>query len=411
MERMKLHLIIVLFMASISLSTGQTPSPMPTPSASPERSKLKNFGSSLKRFGDAGISKNENDRNLKPDEETIRVETNLVLNDILVVNQKGNAVKGLEANNFIIFEDENEQEVKVFSFGNNTDSRSIVLIIDYSGSQLPFIKTSVEAAKILVDKLSPQDRLAIVTADVKLLADFTQDKPLLKKKLDSLNYKAQDPAARAGWYTGHSLPYSALLATLQELFNREDKPPIVILQTDGDELDVLKPISDNRWWAKSVERNFTLKDIYETVEKSNTTIYGIIPGVRMLGLPKQDQIEREKAVLKSLPGEWLGKVPGSTKMANSLLDTQIEMGIERTVKQQETLAKIVRLSSGYTNFLEKPEDAESIYSDILTVVNNRYIIGYYSTNQKRDEKPRKIKIEVRGHPELKILGRTSYIAP
>lgn len=49
--------------------------------------------------------------------------------------------------------------------------RTIVLIIDYSGSQLPFIKNSVAAAKVLVDKLGPKDLMAIVTDDVELLLD------------------------------------------------------------------------------------------------------------------------------------------------------------------------------------------------------------------------------------------------
>ena len=83
---------------------------------------------------------------------------------------------------FIVKEDSNLQQVATLSLGDNKNlSRSIVLIIDYSPSQLPYIRTSIEAAKVLVDKLNPKDRMALVTDDVKLLADFTSDKQVLKR--------------------------------------------------------------------------------------------------------------------------------------------------------------------------------------------------------------------------------------
>jgi len=44
-----------------------------------------------------------------------------------------------------------------------TVPRSIILIIDYSPSQFAYIKDSIEAAKVLVDKLKPRDRMAVVT--------------------------------------------------------------------------------------------------------------------------------------------------------------------------------------------------------------------------------------------------------
>ena len=366
---MKIYLSFIFILVFIFSAFGQTPSAAPAQSNASERPKSKSFGSSLKRFEGKNSQKEKHDKraaDAQTDDEVIRVKTDLVVNSILVVNEKGNAVAGLGKDDFIITEDEKMQEVKVFSFGDdNSISRSIVLIIDYSGSLHPFIKTSVNAAKVLVDKLRPQDRMAIVTDDVKLLADYTNDKKLLNRKLESLLDKANEPEARMGWFSGHSLAYSALLATLQELFSKEDISPIVILQTDGDELQVLKPMEDevlrNSRMGQGVERKFGLEDIYEAVEKSKATIYGIIPGIKMLG------------------------------------------------KRQTILSSITVKSGGYTSFLETPENADSIYSDILKVINNRYIIGYYSTNQERNERRRKVKVEIKGHPEFKILGRTSYI--
>ncbi|HTK36851.1 MAG TPA: hypothetical protein VL325_00035, partial [Pyrinomonadaceae bacterium] len=68
-------------------------------------------------------------------------------------------------------------------------------------------------------------------------------------------------------------------------------------------------------------------------------------------------------------------------------------------------------SGGDLDQLASPEDADAVYSRIFTKMNQRYVIGYYPTNQARDGKQRKIKISVPGHSEYKILGRKSYLAP
>ena len=87
---------------------------------------------------------------------------------------------------------------------------------------------------MLVDKLNPRDRMAVVTDDVNLLVDFTSDKDLLKSRLDSLRQSALSGKL------GASDQYDALMATLLELFDGEDVRPIVIFQTDGDQLESLK---------------------------------------------------------------------------------------------------------------------------------------------------------------------------
>src|SRR6185369_8924799 len=114
-------------------------------------------------------------------EDTVRVETSLVVNDVLVLDIKGQPVNGLTAKDFEVTEDGTPQQVGMLSLGNNaTVPRSIVLIIDYGCSQLPFLKASVAAAKTLIEKLKSSDHIAIVTDDVDLLIGFTNDKKKLK---------------------------------------------------------------------------------------------------------------------------------------------------------------------------------------------------------------------------------------
>ena len=78
---------------------------------------------------------------------------------------------------------------------------------------------------------------------------------------------------------------------------------------------------------------------------------------------------------------------------------------------QLALAGVAARTGGWTDFLERPEQASSIYARIFSDINQRYIVGYYPTNKDRDGKRRKINIEVKGHPDYTIVGRKFYYAP
>ena len=237
------------------------------------------------------------------DETVIQVKTDLVVNDVLVNDQNENVIADLKKEDFIVNEDGTPQKIEIFSSGENASlSRSIVLIIDYSTSQFPYIKNSIEAAKHLVDRLNPTDKMAIVTDDVQLLADFTNDKTLLKKKLDSLNYKGLQLFPRGG----KSKQFSALLAVLNEMFTAEDSQRIVIFQTDGDELGKLKQDNDTPYHLSRTTRakygdetSFGFSDIREAIERSRATIYSINPGIKFLGFSKQEQSERARISLRN----------------------------------------------------------------------------------------------------------------
>jgi len=185
---MKHCFIAVLFLAFASVSFGQKPSASPTssPSSSPEKDRTKNFGSSLKKYEKKKQKKDSQTQqksNESPDDdETIQIKTDLVVSDVLVTDQKSKVITNLKKDDFIVTEDAVPQTIEIFSPGESaTIPRSIILIVDYTVPQAPYLKNSINAAKILVDKLNPKDKMAIVTNYLKLQLDFTQDKTLLKK--------------------------------------------------------------------------------------------------------------------------------------------------------------------------------------------------------------------------------------
>src|SRR5438093_3482942 len=282
---MKLHLTIVLFLALASPCFEQTPSASPTPtqSASPEKTRAKTFGSSLRKYKPKELRDfQDRPKSNEPDDvETIRVTTDLVVNDVLVKDQNGKMVTELNKDDFVVTEDGAPQKIEVFSLGESLSvPRSMVLIIDCNFLQAPYLKNSIQAAKMLVDRLAPQDKMAIVTVDVKLVVDFTADKTLLKNKLSSLlkdpilesrkeleallpQIKDDARLSKRVWDiwekngVGPGREFEALLAVLNEMFDREDRQRIVIFQGDGNEIIELKPDSDpiykiaNSTWDKA----------------------------------------------------------------------------------------------------------------------------------------------------------------
>jgi VWFA-related protein len=373
-----------------------------------EKQKREEFGSSLKRLKwdereQRAVETKRGDE--LPDSETVfRVETALAVFEILALDKKGRTVSGLTKDDLIVTEDGAPQEVANLSPGDgSTVPRSIVLIIDYSGSLQPFIENSVAAARTLVDRLKPNDRMAVVTDDVALLVDFTRDKGKLKKGLDSLRKRANSGRP------GRSEQYSALLATLKELLAGVERP-IIIFQTDGDELGGLRSaeapgipaILHNQF------KEYSIEDIYTAAEKTRTTIYSVIPGVRFAGVPPEEHVERARTLFERLlkPQEWGGWRRSLTPTFEDYLRSRAQMSL----RQQLALAGIADLTGGWAEYLEEPGQAAGIYDRIFAGIERRYILTYYPTNIKRDGKLRRVEIKARNHPDYIILGKKSYYA-
>jgi len=260
---------------------------VPGQSPPDERPRTKNFGSSLDRLKwDSDLQQAVEKKlpakraNGPDDEDVVKVETSLVICSVTVLDQHGKVVPNLTKDDFIVTENGRPEQVYHFSLGNDLSvPRTIVLLIDYSGSQSPYIKESVAAAKVLVDKLGPKDIMAIVTDDVELLVDFTRDKVVLKKALNSLYQKSKKKQY------GKSKQFSALMAVIREMFGAEDIRPIVIFQTDGDQVFGLRPSTPTLFGMPppppdaGLLEQFSLRDLYHAIEQSRASVYTVIPGM------------------------------------------------------------------------------------------------------------------------------------
>lgn len=339
-------------------------------------------------------------------EEVVRTNTLLTLLDVTVTDPgTGRFVDGLTKEAFVVVEDGVEQRVDTLTLGDDAARmpRSVVLILDWSGSLLPYLDDSVKAAKALVEQLAPADEMAVVTDDVKLVAGFTKDKKALKSALDSLN-----DSARKGW-RGKSRQFSALLATLKDLIGAGRERPIIIFQTDGDEAHNLQDPPHGGSTAAGV---YYLSDVYAEVQRSRVRIYTLIPGEKLTGASPSELTERGRRLVQGYGDAYAKyyKRYGVRPEKKQVSDQVAHLVAERHAQGQEAAARAADVSGGWASFFERPEQAAEAYARILSDINHQYVIGYYPANRERDGRLRRVRVGVRGHPEYVVRGRQSYYA-
>lgn len=233
------------------------------------------------------------------------------------------------------------------------------------------------------------------------------------------------------------------MATLNEAFDDEDQSPVIVFQTDGDEIEYLRnsiivhevpkglspelqrevqeQIEQQKALQRSQMTEFSLDDVFRAVEKSRATIYPIIPRTRLLGLSEDEQIRRLTAEDERAVETWAATA--SSSKLKSILEARYEerqkkltkeiweARLDQELKVQEALVELAKLSGGWAEFLETKSQTAEIYNRIVQDLNQRYIIGYYPTNKAHDGKRRHISISVNGHPDYQITSRKSYYAP
>lgn len=330
------------------------------------------------------------------DNSEIRVETDLVLNDIAVLDKAGTPLRGLRQSDFTVLEDNESQEIAIFSNGGREIPVSIILVIDHSQSQLAAIETSVEAAKVLADGLKATDRLAIVTDDIAVLADFTSDKEFLKTRLDGLKKKTL-----SGDF-GKSRQFSALMAAVNEKTRRDGTRQIVIFQTDGDESQTL----GTKGWAGSTK--FSFDEILRAALNNGVTVYAVYTGTDLSGASDQEKKDRIEADYMELARRASLLRPNDRLIPEKLSSAFVRSRMRQIERDAGSVERIAVLTGGLAQTLREPAQAPAIYDRILADIYQRYVIGYYPRNQERDGRERKVDIRVNGRSGYRIIGRRSY---
>lgn len=154
------------------------------------------------------------------DDETIKVESSIVILNASITDAAGKAVSGLKQPQFKIFEDGVEQQIDFFA-AEKTPFAAIILL-DSSGSMEQRISLARSAAINFLDGLRPDDNVAIYNFDskVSLIQDFSNSRDITERIFDIKAY-------------GQTVLNDAVYQAAQELANRQEKRRAIIVLSDG----------------------------------------------------------------------------------------------------------------------------------------------------------------------------------
>lgn len=282
----------------------------------------------------------------RPADQVFRAAVEMVSLNVTVTDQKQHHLTDLDSKDFTIFEDGARQEITYFN--RTTLPIALSLLIDTSASMEQRLSTAQDAAVGFARKLRPQDLAQVVDFDtrVEILQNFTADASAL------------EAAIRNTTAGGSTSMYNALYISLKELVKVQAKSDdevrrrAVVLLSDGEDTSSL----------------VTFEEVLDLAKRSATTIYAI-------GLQS-----RESALAKGFR------------------------------EAEFVLRQLAQETGGRVYFPQRAEDLAGIYSEIADELASQYVLGYASTNPKRDGAWRRLTVQV-ARQGTTARTKRGYFAP
>lgn len=339
--------------------------------------------------------------------DVVRVETQLVSVPAVVTNSLGRPFPGLRAENFLLYEDGQQQAIA--NFGTTETPFEIALLLDTSGSTRADVALIRQAANSFINALRPGDRVAVVAfntarvgnskiATVQVLSQLTGDRKTLRGAIESLGSANGTPY------------YDALDRIAQEVFRQPPSEELkgrraIVALTDGVDSTSNADFATARarllragvacYFIQVNTEDFVedrlLKDCQDDGRLSLST----------------KQLQRYRAIF----------VPRAS--SEDFADF-CQMGPFERMQISRDLYNLARRemndlarASGGKNFLAASlRDAQAAFAQVATEIGTQYSLGYYPSNKIRDGKFRAIRVEVRGiHGTPQVRAREGYYAP
>jgi len=339
--------------------------------------------------------------------DVVRVETQLVSVPAVVTNIAGRPVSGLRAENFLLFE--NGQQQKITNFATTEAPFEIALLLDTSGSTRADVGLIRQAANAFIEALRPGDRVAIVgfntarqgqtvAAKVEVLATLTDDRKLLRTAIENLGSSNGTPF------------YDALERIADDVFHEAPREEVrgrqaVVALTDGvdstSESDFQTARSKlSRAGVASYFIQVNTEDFVEDRLLKDCQDDG-----RLTLSAKQLQRYQQIFFPRARPEDYVDFC-----QMGQFERMQISRDLYNLARREmDELAK----ASGGKNFLAASlQDARAAFARVATEIGTQYSLGYYPTNKARDGKFRTISVEVQGAAgKPQVRAREGYYAP
>ncbi|HXW63142.1 MAG TPA: VWA domain-containing protein [Candidatus Acidoferrales bacterium] len=285
--------------------------------------------------------------------QRLKVQTTVVNVFATVRDHHNTIITDLNKEDFRVYEDGVEQKVDYFTKQVDLPI-SLAILMDTSGSMTEILGAEQEAASRFVHEVLHKKDEALVMSfdtDVNLLADFTEDPAVLSRAIRRATINAAGPMITPGTVPtrggGTNLYDAVYLACHDELESEAGRKAVVLL-TDAE--DTGSKLSEG--------------DAIESAQRADAAIH---------------------IILITDPRATEGYGPGvASKMT------------------QDTGGRVINVRSD--------KGLEKAFDVISEELRSQYVLGYSSTNTKRDGTFRKIKVEV-NRPDVKILARKGYYAP
>ena len=364
-----------------------------------------------------------------------RAETDIVLVNVTARDKNGNLVRDLKREDFTVLEDNKPQPIASFDLENTDatptvdlsqvellgtnapkavtkpapaeagvpafkDRRLLIFFFDLSAMEPDETRRAVISAENYVDEqMAPADLVAVVSLgnNLSVNQDFTSDKASLKKALNALN-----PNAGQGFEEGTTGGTEGTADTANSF--TADDTEYNIFNTDR-RLGALRSIAQQ----------------LQKVDQKKSLIY-FSSGMDRTGIENQSQLRaainaavRANLAIYTADSRGLqAMVPGGEAQSASLRGTSPFSG-QATLNQynsnfttQETLVTLAADTGGRA-FLDT-NDFSQVFKGVQQDTSSYYILGYHSSNPRRDGGYRRITVRV-NRPGLRLDFRHGYYAP
>jgi Ca-activated chloride channel homolog len=315
-------------------------------------------------------SKYSKDKELPVGVPTFRSDATTVSVDVAVLDNKSHFIPKIPRNNFRILEDNVPQQVTGYSVGEAP--MTITILIEFSNLYQSFYSAAwfqtLSAAYGFVQTLKPEDYVAVVAYDLRpeILSDFSTNR--------QQTYEAMQRLRIAGFSEANL--YDALVDTAQRMQEIEGRKAILLISSGVDTFSKL-----------------TYDKTRRAIQDAGVPIYalGLMQAIRIVAEPRMGALQ--------------------------------EMTFLQADNQMRTFA---RESGGMSFFPRFYGEFPQIFRDISESMRNQYVLTYTPSNQARDGKLRKIKVELvnpdtneplrvvdeKGKPiKYQIIAKTGYTAP
>ncbi len=279
----------------------------------------------------------------------LRIETALVVLPVMAMDKDGKFLPGLRQQDFSVFEDGVAQTIE--EFGNSEKPIHVALVLDVSGSTQAQLDQIQDAALTFVEQLRPQDKVLVASFStfLKVETEFTADRAKLTKAI---------LRTRPG---GATRIQDALDILLTERLSKIEGRKAIVLFTDG---------------VDTASRYAKWNDVIARVQEAGVLVYPV----------RYDTLED----LVQMPN---AQIVGATKAEYELARRNLQLMAVNSGGRYYEVANI--------------GDAKQSFAKIAEELRHYYWLGYYPTNDKRDGRYRKIRVQV-NRPAAVIRAREGY---